>query len=92
MLILSLFNTGSNIMSTLLAITFCSVLTCEEYVVDGGKASSLTRSDCTERLQEERKFLMSNSVEEAYQEYMTLFKAEHMDGEAVDWEINCVPE
>jgi len=79
-------------MSLLLTISFCSVLTCEEYVVDGGKASSLTRSDCIERLQEERKFLMSKPVEEAYQEYMTLFKAEHMDGEAVDWEISCVSE
>ena len=83
-------------MSMLLAITFCSVLTCEEYIVDGGKASPLTRSDCIERLQEERKFLMyaasQRPVEEAYQEYMTLFKAEHMDGEVVDWEINCVVE
>lgn len=79
-------------MSLLLAITFCSVLTCEEYVVD----HNLTRSDCTERLQEERKFLMyaasQRPVEEEYKEYMTLFKAEHMDGEVVDWEINCVPE
>jgi hypothetical protein len=75
-------------MSMLLAITFCSVLTCEEYQVD----YNLTRSDCIERLHEERKFLMSKPVEEAYQEYMTLFKAEHMDGEAVDWEINCVEE
>ena len=75
-------------MSMLLAISFCSVLTCEEYVVD----QNLTRSDYIERLQEERKFLMSKPVEVAYQEYMTLFKAEHMDGEAVDWEINCVEE
>lgn len=75
-------------MSLLLAISFCSVITCEEYIVD----SNLTRSDCTERMQEERKFIMSMPVEEAYQEYMTSFKAEHMDGEAVDWEINCVKE
>ena len=75
-------------MSFFLAISFCSVLTCEEYVID----HNLTRSDCTERLQEERKFLMSKPVEEAYQEYMTLFKAEHMYGEVVDWVINCVPE
>ena len=75
-------------MSMILAITFCSVLTCEEYVVD----HNLTRSDCVERLQEERKFLMSKPVEEAYQEYMTLFKAEHMDGKVVDWGINCVKE
>lgn len=75
-------------MSMLLAISFCSVLTCEEYVVD----HKLTRSDCTERMHQERKFLMSKPVEEAYQEYMTLFKAEHMDGEALSWEINCVKE
>ncbi len=73
-------------MSLLLATSFCSVLTCEEYVVD----HNLTRSDCIERLQEERKFIMSMPVEEAYAEYMTSFKAEHMDGEVVDWEINCV--
>jgi len=88
MLTLSLFNTGSNIMSMLLSIAFCSVLTCEEYIVD----HNLTRSDCIERLQEERKFLMSKPVEEAYREYMNNFKEEHMDGEAVDWEINCVVE
>lgn len=75
-------------MSMLLAITFCSVLTCEEYIVD----HKLTRSDCIERMKEERKFLMSKPVEEAYQFYMDSFKADHMDGEAVDWEINCVPE
>lgn len=79
-------------MSLLLAISFCSVLTCEEYIVDGGKASSLTRSGCIERLQEERKFIMSMPVEDAYRQYMTSFKAEHMDGEVVDWEINCVKE
>jgi len=73
-------------MSLLLAISFCSVITCEEYIVD----SKLTRSDCTERMQEERKFIMSMPVEEAYRQYMTSFKAEHMDGEVVDWEINCV--
>lgn len=75
-------------MSLLLAISFCSVITCEEYVVD----HNLTRSDCIERMQEERKFIMSMPVEDAYQEYMTNFKAEHMDGEVVDWEINCVKE
>lgn len=75
-------------MSILLAISFCSVLTCEEYVVD----HNLTRSDCIERMQEERKFIMSMPVEDAYAEYMNSFKAEHMDGEVVDWEINCVNE
>lgn len=75
-------------MSLLLAISFCSVITCEEYVVD----HSLTRSDCTERMQEERNFIMSMPVDEAYKEYMNSFKAEHMDGEVVDWEINCVKE
>ena len=80
-------------MSMLLAITFCSVLTCEEYQVD----HNLTRSDCIERMKEERKFLMSKPVEEAYQEYVNSFKAEHMDENGgktpvVDWEINCVKE
>ena len=75
-------------MSLLLAISFCSVMTCEEYVVD----TNLTRPDCIERMQEERKFIMSMPVEEAYQEYMNSFKAEYMDGEVVDWEINCVNE
>lgn len=73
-------------MSMLLVIAFTSAITTEEYVVD----QNLTRSDCTERMQEERKFIMPIPVEEAYKEYMTSFKAEHMDGEAVDWEINCV--
>lgn len=76
-------------MSLLLSIGFCTALNhCEEYIVD----SNLTRSDCIERMQEERKFIMSMPVEEAYKEYMISFKAEHMDGELVDWEINCVKE
>lgn len=75
-------------MSMLLVIAFTSAISVEEYIVD----TNLTRSDCTERLQEERKFIMSMPVEEAYKEYMTSFKAEHMDGEVVDWEINCVKE
>lgn len=75
-------------MSMLLVIAFTSAISVEEYVVD----HNLTHSDCIERLQEEHKFIMSMPVEEAYKEYMTSFKAEHMDGEVVDWEINCVPE
>lgn len=75
-------------MSMLLVIAFTSAISTEEYVVD----HSLTRSDCIERLQEERKFIMSMPVEEAYAEYMTSFKAEHMDGDVVDWEINCVKQ
>lgn len=79
-------------MSMLLVIAFTSAISVEEYVVD----HNLTRSDCIERLQEERKYLTYASahslLEEAYQSYMNSFKAEHMDGEAVDWEINCVKE
>lgn len=73
-------------MSMLLVIAFTSAITTEEYVVD----HNLTRSDCIERMQEERKFIMSMPVEEAYKEYMNSFKAEHMVGEVLDWEINCV--
>lgn len=81
-------NQKKNIMSILLAITFCSAITCEEYVVD----HNLTHSDCIERMQEERKLLMSTTVEKAYNEYMESFKAEHMKGKAKSWEINCVEE
>lgn len=70
-------------MSMLLVIAFTSVITTEEYIVD----HNLTRSDCIERLQEERKFFMSMPVEDAYRQYMTSFKengrnrsTEHMDG------------
>lgn len=74
-------------MSLLLSIGFCTMIkSCAEYIVD----TNLTRSDCIERMQEERKFIMSMPVEDAYKEYMSSFKAEHMAGEAVDWEINCV--
>lgn len=78
-------------MSMLLVIAFTSAINVEEYVVD----NNLTRSDCIERMQEERKFIMSMPVEEAHAEYMTSFKAEHMDSfigktPVVDWEINCV--
>ena len=73
-------------MSMLLVIAFTSAISVEEYLVD----HNLTRSDCIERMQEESKFVMSMPVEEAYAEYMSSFKAEHMTGEVVDWEINCV--
>lgn len=73
-------------MSLILAISFCSVITCEEYQV----ADNLSKPECIRMMKEERKFLMSKPMEEAYKIYMESFKAEHMDGEAVDWEINCV--
>lgn len=76
------------IMSMVLVLTFCSVVKCEEYQID----YNLTRSDCIERMKEEREFIMSLPLEEAYQEYMENFKAEHMDGEVVDWEMNCVKD
>lgn len=75
-------------MSMLLALTFCSAITCEEYVID----SNLTRSDCIERMQEERTFVMSMYVEKAYSEYMESFKAERMKGKMKSWELNCIPE
>lgn len=73
-------------MSLILAISFCSVLTCEEYQI----ADNLSKPECIRMMKEERKTIMSMPVEEAYAGYMTSFKAEHMDGEVVDWEINCV--
>lgn len=75
-------------MSLLLTVSFCSVLTCEEYVI----ADNLSKPECIRMMKEERKTIMSMPVEEAYQSYMNSFKAEHMDGEVVDWEINCVKE
>jgi len=75
-------------MSMLLVAIFCSAITCEEYQL----TEAVSKPTCIRMLKEERKFLMSKPVEEAYKEYMTLFKAEHMDGEAVDWEINCIAE
>lgn len=73
-------------MSLILAISFCSALTCEEYVI----ADNLSKTECIRMMKEERKTIMSMEVEEAYLSYMEAFKAEHMDGEVVDWEINCV--
>lgn len=75
-------------MSLLLAISFCSVLTCEEYVI----ADNLSKPECIRMMKEERKTIMSMQVEEAYLSYMEAFKAEHMAGEVMDWEINCVKE
>lgn len=75
-------------MSLLLAISFCSVITCEEYQL----ADNLSKPECIRMMGEERKTSMSVEVEQAYLSYMEAFKAEHMDGEVVDWEINCVSE
>ena len=75
-------------MSMLLVIAFTSAITTEEYVI----ADNLSKPECIRMMKEERKTIMSLEVEEAYLSYMEAFKAEHMDGEAVDWEINCVKE
>lgn len=80
-------------MSLILAISFCSVLTCEEYQL----AENLSKPECIRMMKEERKTIMSMEVEEAYLSYMEAFKAEHMDSfigktPVVDWEINCVKE
>ena len=70
----------------LLIVAFTSAITTEEYVI----ADNLSKPECIRMMKEERKTIMSMEVEEAYTSYMTSFKAEHMDGEVVDWEINCV--
>lgn len=80
-------------MSLLLAISFCSVITCEEYQL----ADNLSKPECIRMMKEERKTIMSMQLEEAYLSYIEAFKAENMDGAGgktpvVDWEINCVPE
>ena len=80
-------------MSLLLDVSFCSVLTCEEYQI----ADNLSKPECIRMMKEERKTIMSMEVEEAYLSYMEAFKAEHMDSfngktPVVDWEINCVKE
>ena len=72
----------------LLVIAFTSAITTEEYVI----ADNLSKPECIRLMKEDRKTMMSMEVEEAYLSYMTSFKAEHMDGEVVDWEINCVKE
>lgn len=76
-------------MSFILALAFCTPLVCEEYIVDGSKTSPLTRSECIVRLKEERSFVMSQSVEQAYSWYREAFKAERMKGKVGSWEINC---
>lgn len=75
-------------MPLILAISFCSVLTCEEYQL----ADNLSKPECIRMMKEERKTIISMQVEEVYLSYMEAFKAEHMEGEVVDWEINCVKE
>jgi len=77
-------------MSLLLAVSFCSVLTCQEYQL----ADNLSKPECMRMMKEERNTIMSMQVEEAYLSYMEAFKAEHMDSfngktPVVDWEIKC---
>lgn len=75
-------------MSMFLVIAFTSAITTEEYVI----ADNLSKPECIRMMKEERKTITSMEVEEAYLSYMESFKAKHMDGEVVDWEINCVKE
>lgn len=72
----------------LLVIAFTSAITTEEYVI----ADNLSKPECIRLMKEDRKTMMSMEVEEAYLSYMNSFKAEHMEGEVVDWGINCVKE
>lgn len=71
-----------------LVLAFSSSKNTEEYVID----HNLSRSECIVRLKEERSFVMSQSVEQAYSWYREAFKAERMKGEVGSWEINCVEE
>lgn len=73
-------------MSMFLVIAFTSAITTEEYVI----ADNLSKPECIRMMKEERKTITSMEVEDAYLSYMEAFKAEHMDGEVEDWEINCV--
>lgn len=76
-------------MSLLLAVSFCTTLNqCEEYQL----ADNLSKPECIRMMKEERKTIMAMEVEQAYLSYVEAFKAEHMDGKAVSWEINCVKE
>lgn len=72
----------------LLVIAFTSAISTEEYVI----ADNLSKPECIRLMKEDRKTMMSMEVEEAYLSYMNSFKAEHMEGEVVDWGINCVKE
>lgn len=70
-----------------LVLTFCTLTTCEEYVID----QQLTQSDCKERMIEERNTLQHLDTQAAYRDYMTQYKAEKMfdTDNGVSWELSC---
>lgn len=77
-------------MSLILAISFCSVITCEDYQV----ADNLSKPECIRMMKEERKFLMSKPVEESYQEYAKTYNAEPIfnSDQKINFEVECKAE
>ena len=75
-------------MLSALVLTFCTKITCEEYVID----HNLTRSDCIERLKEERNDRMNETNEQVYKDAVGAYKAVPMKGKVVSWELSCVKD
>jgi len=75
------------ITSFMLIITFCTVTTCEEYVID----HNLSRDDCKSAMMSERSSLDSIDSLTAYRQYMTKYDAESLFDvdNGVAWELSC---
>jgi len=73
------------ITSYLLVLTFCTINTCEEYVID----HNLTKADCIERKKEEINDMAGESFDQLYKGAVERYQAVAMTGKVVKVSVKC---
>ena len=79
-----------------LILTFSTPVQSEEYVIDGGSASTITKQDCIERMHEEYQDSKNESyanhevITQMYKDAVERYKAVAMEGEIVEASFKCV--
>ena len=73
-----------------LILTFSTPVQSEEYVIDGGSASTLTKQDCIERIHEEYQDSKNESFTQLYKDAVGRYKAVAMEGKIVEASFKCV--
>lgn len=75
-------------LTSALILTFCTITTCEEYVID----HNLTEEDCIERLAEERNDSKGESFNQMYKDAVKRYKAVAMKGDIMSASFKCTTD
>jgi hypothetical protein len=71
--------------TTALILTFCTINSCEEYVID----YNLTKSDCIERKKEEINDMAGENFNQLYKDAVERYQAVSMGGDVVKVSLKC---